>query len=116
VTENQLYQLTVTGDHNCTDTASVTVKLLREVKVPNVFSPNGDGINDFWQLPNLSDYPGCTVEVFNRYGQRVYYSLGYDVPWNGTQTGKALPVGVYYYIIKLKNGFDTLTGSVTILR
>ncbi|MBK8141761.1 MAG: gliding motility-associated C-terminal domain-containing protein [Chitinophagaceae bacterium] len=94
----------------------MTVKILKLVKVPNVFSPNGDNIHDQWMIPNLGDYPGCTVEVFNRYGQQVYFSAGYGTPWNGTYKGKELPAGTYYYIIQLQNGFKPLSGSVTIIR
>jgi hypothetical protein len=46
----------------------------------------------------------------------VFYSVGYNTPWNGTRNGQALPVGTYYYIVQLKNGFKPLSGSVTILR
>jgi gliding motility-associated-like protein len=56
------------------------------------------------------------VEVFNRYGQPVFYSSGYGTPWNGTYNGKGVPVGTYYYVIKLQNGFKPMTGSVTILK
>jgi gliding motility-associated-like protein len=86
------------------------------VKIPNAFSPNGDGINDTWIITNLVDYQNNTVEIFNRYGQRVFYSLGYAVPWNGTYNGNPVPTGVYYYIIDLKNGFGKLTGSITVIR
>jgi gliding motility-associated-like protein len=113
---DQVYTLTATGDFSCSATDVMTVKILKPVKVPNVFSPNGDNIHDQWVIPNLLDYPGCTVEVFNRYGQQVYYSAGYGTAWNGTFKGKDVPVGTYYYIIKLENGFKPITGSVTILR
>jgi gliding motility-associated-like protein len=56
------------------------------------------------------------VEVFNRYGQMVYTSNGYGTAWDGHSKGKPLPVGTYYYIIQLKNGFKPLNGSVTIIR
>ena len=93
-----------------------SVKILKPVKPPNVFSPNGDGINDKWMISNLSDYPGAFVEIFNRYGQRIFYSAGYNDPWDGTLSGKPLPVATYYYVITLKNSFEPLTGSVTIIR
>jgi gliding motility-associated-like protein len=84
--------------------------------VPNVFSPNGDGINDSWEVTNLIDYPGALVEVYNRYGQQVFYSSGYTQPWDGKLKSSPLPVGTYYYVITLKNGFKPITGSVTIVR
>lgn len=114
--QDQTYTLTATGAFGCTATDQMTVKILKPVKVPNVFSPNGDNIHDQWLIPNLGDYPGCTVEVFNRYGQQVFYSAGYGTPWNGTYKGKELPAGTYYYIIQLQNGFKPLSGSVTIIR
>jgi len=110
------YQLTAVGEGNCTATDFITVKILKPVNIPNAFSPNGDGINDTWLIRNLADYPGCTVEIFNRYGQRVFYSSGYPTPWDGTYNGKPLPVATYYYVIHLKNGFAPVTGSVTIVR
>jgi len=82
------------------------------VKVPNAFSPNGDGINDTWEIRNLSAYPAGTIEIFNRYGQRVFYSRGYSNPWDGG----GLPLGVYFYVIDLKDGSERLAGYVTILK
>lgn len=113
---DQTYILTANGPGGCTATDQVSVKILKLVKPPNAFSPNGDGINDKWMISNLSDYPGSFVEIFNRYGQRIYFSSGYNDPWDGTLNGKPLPVATYYYVITLKNGFQPLTGSVTIIR
>jgi gliding motility-associated-like protein len=115
-TADQTYTLTATGEFGCTATDFITVQILKPVNVPNVFSPNNDGVHDTWKIPNLADYPGCTVEVFNRYGQQVFYSSGYGTPWDGTIKGKGLPVGVYYYVIQLQNGFKPMTGSVTIVK
>ncbi|PSL47534.1 gliding motility-associated-like protein [Chitinophaga niastensis] len=110
------YTLTATGKHNCTASDFMTVKVLKPVLPPNAFSPNGDNINDTWVLKNLSDYAGCTVEVFNRYGERVFHSVGYDVPWDGTFKGNRLPMATYYYVIRLRSGFEPITGYVTIIR
>jgi gliding motility-associated-like protein len=112
----QVYTLSAIGDGGCTATDQMTVKILNEVKIPNAFSPNGDGVYDTWRIENLADYPGAVVEVFNRYGQRVYYSDGYAREWDGRINGKSLPLGTYYYIIQLKNGFGDLKGSVTIIK
>ncbi len=114
--QNQTYRLTAIGQGNCSASDTLTVKILRPVQVPNAFSPNGDGINDTWLINNLVDYPGATVEIYNRYGQMVYQSNGYNQPWNGTHKGAPLPFATYYYIITLKNGFKPMTGSVTIVK
>ncbi|OQP61850.1 hypothetical protein A3860_30760 [Niastella vici] len=113
---DETYTLTATGEGQCTAADFLKVKILKPVNVPNAFSPNGDGIHDTWVITNLSDYPGCTVEVFNRYGQRVFYSAGYGTPWDGTVSGKPLPMATYYYVIHLRNGFQPRTGSVTIVK
>ncbi|MBC7887099.1 MAG: PKD domain-containing protein [Ferruginibacter sp.] len=113
---NQTYTLTATGPGNCTASDILEVKILKPIIVPNAFSPNGDGTNDTWIINDLADYPGATVDVYNRYGQVVYSSSGYPVPWNGTTNGKPLPFATYYYIINLKNGFQALSGSITIVK
>jgi gliding motility-associated-like protein len=77
------YKLYLTGIGGCTVSDEIFIKVLRSPEVPNAFSPNGDGINDTWRIKYLESYPGATVEVFNRYGQRVFYSTGYDVEWDG---------------------------------
>jgi gliding motility-associated-like protein len=110
------YQLTVTSSDGCVASDQVFVKLLKEVKVPNAFSPNNDGINDKWEIQYLESYPGCTIDVFNRYGQTVFHSVGYNKPWDGTFNGTPLPVATYYWVINPKNGRQPMTGSVTIIR
>ncbi|MEX1202757.1 MAG: PKD domain-containing protein, partial [Ferruginibacter sp.] len=115
-TTDQTYTLTATAEGNCTASDFLTVKILRPVIIPNAFSPNGDNVNDRWQIDNLTDYTGVVVEVFNRFGQLVYTSNGYGTAWDGNSKGKPLPVGTYYYIIQLKNGFKPLNGSITIIR
>jgi gliding motility-associated-like protein len=112
---DQVFTLTA-SDGSCTASDQVAIKILLPVIVPNAFTPNGDGVNDTWVITNLNTYQGNTVQVFNRYGQQVFYSAGYGMPWDGRVKGNPLPVGVYYYVIDLKNGFGKLTGSVTILR
>ncbi len=116
VQQNQVYTLTATGQNNCTATDTLSVRLLKVIEVPNVFSPNGDGINDTWMIANLSDYPGAKVEIYNRWGQQVFLSYGYSRPWDGSMLGKPLPLATYYYIITLKNGFAPVTGSITIIK
>lgn len=84
--------------------------------IPNTFTPNGDGINDTWNIKYLDFYTQCTVDIFSRYGQKVYHSVGYSVPWDGTYKGSALPPGTYYYVINLHNGSAPLSGYIAILK
>ncbi len=110
------YLLKVTARGGCADTSSVFVKVLKFPAVPNIFSPNGDGVHDKWVIGYLDSYPGCTVDVYNRYGQLIYHSVGYDTPWDGTIKGKPVPMGTYYYIVDPKNGRKQMAGYVDILR
>jgi gliding motility-associated-like protein len=110
------YKLIVTQNNTCQSWDTVHVQVLKSLIIPNAFSPNGDGKNEDWQIPNLSSYPLAKVFVYNRNGQLVFESTGYSKPWDGTCNGKPLPVGVYYYIIQLGNGINTYSGSVTILK
>lgn len=115
-TDDVTYILTVTGPGGCTDNDDIKLTTLKKLVVPNAFSPNGDGVNDKWVIPNLEIYPGCIVEVYSRSGQLVYRSTGYTVPWDGKPKGTLLPVGTYYYVIDPKNGRAKFTGSLTIIR
>lgn len=110
------YRLTLTGIGGCSVSDTVFIKVLKSPLVPNAFSPNGDGINDTWRILYLESYPGATIEVFNRYGQKVFESTGYTTEWDGYFNGTLLPIGTYYYIINPRNGRKTITGAVTIIR
>ena len=90
--------------------------VVKSLTIPNAFTPNGEGVNDTWDIKALEAYANCSVDIFNRWGLKVYSSTGYGVPWDGTSKGTALPSGTYYYIINLKNGFNSLSGFVTIIR
>jgi gliding motility-associated-like protein len=92
------------------------VKLLLAPVIPNIFSPNGDGIHDRWEIQYLESYPGCVVQIYNRYGQLIFKMLNYTTPWDGRINGQDAPVGTYYYIIDPKNGRKPMTGFVDIIR
>ncbi|MEM9895094.1 MAG: gliding motility-associated C-terminal domain-containing protein [Bacteroidota bacterium] len=95
----------------------ITIRPLNLPIVPTAITPNGDGRNDFWEIPNLDVYRSSTVEVFDRSGRRVFFSRGYDRAWDGSFNGQLLPVASYYYLIKLNNPDDThLKGLISILR
>jgi gliding motility-associated-like protein len=111
------YTLHVRSTVGCGEaTDDVFVKVFKKVIVPNAFSPNKDGINDEWRLEAIDVYPDADVTVFNRYGQAVFSTRGYNKPWDGTYNNNPLPVGTYYYVIDLKFGLPKLKGWVMILR
>jgi len=84
--------------------------------VNNTITPNGDGINDYWDIKGLDAYPAATVKIFNRSGQIIFQSIGYPKPFDGNYNGKQLPSGTYYYIIDIGSACSLLSGSLTIIR
>jgi gliding motility-associated-like protein len=114
--EDITYTLEVSGRGGCTRSDDVFVKVLRTPLIPNTFTPNNDGVNDFWAIRYLNDYPDARVQVFTRTGQLVFESRRYTRPWDGTLQGKALPFDTYYYVIEPGSGRKPLTGYVTIIK
>lgn len=105
--------------NGCTYADSMTVQVVRRVNPPNTFSPNGDGINDTWEIPGIADYPGAEIVIHDRWGQIVLRSNGYREAWDGTNDGRSLSVGTYYYHIQLnqlEGSSPPYTGFVTIVR
>jgi len=115
-TDNITYTLNVVSATCGTATSSVFVRVYKKITIPNTFSPNNDGINDYWDINALVTYPDCSVLVYNRYGQQIYQSTGYAKPWDGKYNGSPLPEGTYYYIIDLKDGAPKISGWVLIVR
>ncbi|MGN7515645.1 MAG: gliding motility-associated C-terminal domain-containing protein [Allomuricauda sp.] len=84
--------------------------------VYNEFSPNGDGVNDYFKIDCISRYPGNTLQVYNRWGNIVFQTKSYKNDWDGTPNGRAmvqpedqLPVGTYYYVLDLGDGSEPRT-------
>ncbi len=112
------YSVHATDENTCTsDTLVVTIlQTDTGLTIYDAFSPNDDGMNEVWNIPNISMYPDCKIAIFNTWGNKVFSSDGYPEPWDGTYNGKDLPAGTYYYIIDLNDGSDPLSGPVSIVR
>jgi gliding motility-associated-like protein len=121
-TDNFEYQICNT--YNECDRAKVYV-LVTEFKflVPNAFSPNGDGINDYFEILGIEYYEGNSITIINRWGNKVYEAKDYGISttpkfWDGrANTGvrvgdDELPTGTYYYILELGNGEKPIGGSI----
>jgi len=101
---------------NCSNQSSVTVTVTPRLRIPNAFSPNGDGNDDTWAIDHVGDYPGNHVLVFNRWGSKIFETSGYrrGNEWNGSISGQPAPVGTYYYVITLGNG-KSYSGPLTVV-
>lgn len=113
-----LYKITAVNRTNgCKAMDSVWVKIVSTIYVPNAFTPNNDGLNDVWRIPALDAYPQARVIVFNRYGQKIFESVGYSQAWDGRYQGAQQANGAYVYMIQPEPGKpDVLKGTVTIIR
>jgi gliding motility-associated-like protein len=103
----------------CAYSDAVTVTVGNPLDIPNSFTPNDDGFNDFWSIPDLIPYDRARLLIYDRWGQVVYRSTGYPKPWDGNRNGKAVPEGAYYYTIDLNDeglNLPTITGSITLVR
>lgn len=98
--------------------AKVHVEVTHDnLEITNTMTPNGDGMNDVWQVRGLPDFKGTNIKIYTRGGQLVYESIGnYNKPFDGRFRDKDLPAGVYYYVIDLRAECKPLGGSITLLR
>jgi gliding motility-associated-like protein len=85
--------------------------------IPEAISPNGDLINDVWNIKNTGLYSQIEITIYNRWGQAVWKSdRGYPIPWDGRSKGEELPIDSYHYVIDLHNGSKPIIGTITIIR
>ncbi len=112
------YSYEVRDGNDCPAIGTVEVGYENEVCfiIPGIVTPNDDGYNDTWKLDGIEVYPDVTIEIFDRWGKRVFYSEGYDQEFDGTYDGRELPMESYHYVIDLHNGTERVVGNITIIR
>jgi len=119
LTRDQEIWVNVYSDKGCFASDTIVVRFCGDFEIPNTFTPNDDKSNDIWRIEALFSFSDVTVDIYNRWGERVFHSNGYssDQYWDGTdQKGKKLPMDSYYYVIDLNNGEEPIVGTVTIIR
>lgn len=111
------YYLTLSDANGCVQMLSVFVPENPRLclRIPNAFTPNGDGVNDTWDIEYIDNYPQAHVMVFNRWGQKMYDAGHTDDPWDGTFNGEKVPTGSYTYIVDLHNEILPFTGVVSVV-
>ncbi len=119
MTETTMFIVTGTNSDGCSDTSSVLVRVIENdainVMPRNVFTPNGDGIDDEWVIDNIENYSGAQITIYNGLGSVVYESNSYNNDWNAVYQGKDLPETAYFYVIRYEDK-NPKTGSVTVIR
>ncbi len=117
-------RLTIHDDEGCMDSVSHKVLVLEPFTlfIPNAFTPNGDGLNDYFQLRgnNICDFE---IFIYNRWGEQIFHSLSIDEVWDGTKNGQASPAGVYSWVLWYRDDYRLFqadrkirTGHLTLFR
>lgn len=102
-------------NYNAAETFATVEIYSTHKDIMNLFTPNNDGFNDYWELPELAAWGKCDVRVFNRWGKLVFANPDYNNLWDGTSNGSPLPEGPYYFIIDTEN-VGMVKGTVNIVR
>ncbi len=118
-TNTTTYVLYVTDVNGCVNSDNIVVTVIPlsfNGIVSNLFTPNGDGINDNWYVEGILNFPENEVFVYNIYGNQIYTKKAYANDWQGTYNGAELPDGTYYFVIRFDKPERIVKGSVDILR
>ncbi len=108
------YIVVVTDTNGCTATSNITISVA--FYIPKFFTPNGDGINDRWEIEYFQTNPGATIGIFDRFGKKLASYRGDNPGWDGTYQGKQMKADSYWYVISFDDGSKSKTGYVAIVR
>ena len=97
-------------------TITRTRKEFSSLTITNAYSPNGDGANDAWGVPELRFYEGVRIQIFNSGGSRLFYTENPDIRWDGTYNGKEMPVGSYFWVIEVIETGEMRRGMLNLIR
>lgn len=123
VEQSGMYAVSLT-DGACTASDSVYVNFEHCencLRLPNVFSPNGDGINDVFAIKPVCPVAMYQIKIYDRWGKQVFGSFSLHHHWDGTYNGQALDLGVYFYTITIRYDLpnakhETFKGDITLIR
>ncbi|MDD2634311.1 MAG: choice-of-anchor L domain-containing protein [Bacteroidales bacterium] len=113
------YMFTIIDNNNCTAyslNAIIEESDIDCLEIPNAFTPNGDGINDRWEIENIDMFPNARVQIFNRWGQVVFETRSNEQLWDGTSSMGDCPTGTYVFIVELFNGTEPHSGYISLVR
>jgi gliding motility-associated-like protein len=117
IAKDIIYTINVKNSSGCEAKDTIYITVFEGVWVPDAFSPNGDGLNDVWDLPGIEAFPDAIVTVFNRWGEVVYSSgRGYTNPFDGTLNGTSLSTGVYAYTLYTTPEKPVIRGRLVLIR
>jgi gliding motility-associated-like protein len=98
--DNIVYRVLASTPNLCPVRDSVMVFVTKSILIPTMFSPNGDSMNDTWEISGIQNFRDCEVSIFNRWGELIFYSKGYTNPWDGKYKEQLVAAGQYVYEIR----------------
>ncbi len=111
------YFLIINDINGCTKKDSFILTIPEvNLKIPNAFTPDDDGINDTWEIGGIKEFPKAEIQIFDQNGKQLANYKGNEKGWNGRFKTYKMPSGTYWYVIDLKGGRKILTGHLTIIR
>jgi len=114
------YQLKIIDQDGCDNSGKITITVFDSLSMPNAFTPNGDGKNDIFRIPPSGMVPLFNFSIYNRWGQRVFYTTNPGEGWDGTANGQPQPTGAYVWMIEYEdqvaNKRTVAEGSVMLIR
>ncbi len=102
ITRSGAFTVRVIDSNGCEVVQSISMNLM-EITIPDFFTPNFDGQNDYWAPRNTELFPDIETYIFDRYGRKIW-TLGPSEAWDGEYDSKPMPSGDYWYIVKLNDG------------
>jgi gliding motility-associated-like protein len=117
ITMTGTYTVTVIDENGCEVSAQIFMEFI-DIEIPNFFTPDGDGLNDYWIPDNIEGYPEILIKIYDRYGRVVAEETIVPNGWDGLYHGNELPTGDYWYVIKLNGERDEreFVGHFTLYR
>jgi gliding motility-associated-like protein len=115
--ENTSYSLTVSDDKGCKATANAVIKTGTALYMPNAFTPNNDGVNDVFRIPQNAVLDLKEFSIYDRWGNKVFTTTNKNAGWNGTLNGKKQNTATYVYYIKciVDNKYISIKGSFLLI-
>jgi gliding motility-associated-like protein len=95
-----MYKVLALTPSMCPYKDSIYINVDVRLHIPTAFSPNNDGVNDVWDIYGIQKFPNAAVSIFNRWGELIFHSIGYNYPWDGRINDNLAPTGNYTYEIR----------------
>lgn len=117
IKRTDVYTIRVVDENGCESISTIEMEFI-DIEIPNFFTPDGDGQNDFWIPRNISQFPEIFIKIYDRYGREVYRIQDTAEGWGGLYQETELPTGDYWYVIKLNGAEDDreFVGNFTLYR